>query len=472
MGEHVDRLEFHQRREAEAGLQVVEEAEEGAAIGPDQSGERQTVHRRGHRVLAHPETEVTRRRAGGVVAFAFEQGVVRAGQVRRAAGEFRHQVLQRIQGGAGGGTGGDRAGCRIEAGQRVAPAVRQRHGQSAVEFSRCIGVLPAVGLEQPAPFRRGVAAEVGRRREGLAGGIGHQELGLKRPAQGLLGCRHFARAQGRAVGGRRVLLVRTAVADVGADLDQGRTAGLRERRVERRGQGLDVIAVVDRQGVPAVGLVAGDHVFREAQVGRAVDRDPVRVVEHVQLAETQVPCHRAGLGGDALHQVAVAGHYPGPMIEQRVAGTVEAGREQLFGDRHADGRRDALAERAGRDLDTGGQAVLGVARGQRTVLPEVPDLVEAQVVAGQVQQAVDQRRGVAAGEHEAVPVRPLGILGRETQIAGPEQGRHRRLAHRRAGMAAVRPFHHVDGEEAQRVRRHVQRRTLRRRSGVGRSGGL
>ena len=57
-----------------------------------------------------------------------------------------------------------------------------------------------------------------------------------------------------------------------------------DRRVERR----EVVAVLDPQHVPAVGLVARGDVLGEGEVGRAVDGDAVVVVEDVEL------CRAAG----------------------------------------------------------------------------------------------------------------------------------------------------------------------------------
>ena len=42
-------------------------------------------------------------------------------------------------------------------------------------------------------------------------------------------------------------------------------------------------------------------------------------------------------------------------------------------------------------------------------LAEVLEVVDRQVVAGQVQQGVDQHRAVAVGQHEAVAVGPFGV---------------------------------------------------------------
>ena len=165
--------------------------------------------------------------------------------------------------------------------------------------------------------------------------------------------------------------------------------------------------------------------------------------------------------GDALHQAAVAADRVDVEVEE--LGAV-ARRQPLRGDRHADRGRDALAERAGRRLDARGPAVLGVARRLRVELAEALDVVEADggvaddlVVGvdrphpGEVQQRVEQHRGVAGGEHEAVAAGPDRVGRVEAQEALPERVGDRRERHRRPGMAGVRLLDRVDRERADRV---------------------
>ena len=114
--------------------------------------------------------------------------------------------------------------------------------------------------------------------------------------------------------------------------------------------------------MPAVGLEARRHVLAEGERGVAVDGDVVVVVEQRQLAEPQVPGERGRLVADALHQVAVAGERAGAVVDDPLAGAVEARGQEPLGDRHADRVADPLAERAGGDLDARGVAALGVAR--------------------------------------------------------------------------------------------------------------
>jgi len=118
-----------------------------------------------------------------------------------------------------------------------------------------------------------------------------------------------------------------------------------------------------------------------------------------------------------------------------VAGPVEGGGEPLFGDGHADAVGEALAERAGGGLDTGRVAVLGVAWGHAAVLAEVLELLEGEIVAGQVEQGIEEHGAVAGAEDEAVPVVPVGVGRVVAQMPAPEGQGSGGHAHGQAGVS-------------------------------------
>ena len=59
--------------------------------------------------------------------------------------------------------------------------------------------------------------------------------------------------------------------------------------------------------------------------------------------------------------------------------------------------------------------------------------------AGEMQHRIEQHRGVAVGQHEAVAIGPDRIVRIEAQEMLPQRVNHRRQGHRRAGMAGIRP---------------------------------
>ena len=70
---------------------------------------------------------------------------------------------------------------------------------------------------------------------------------------------------------------------------------------------------------------------------------------------------------------------------------------------------------------------------------------------GEVEQRVEQHRGVPGREHEAVAVGPDRVGGVEAQEALPERVGDRRQRHRRPGMARVGLLDRVDRQRADRV---------------------
>ena len=285
------------------------------------------------------------------------------------------------------------------------------------------------------------------------------------------------------MGRARALLGRRAVGDVAVDDDQRRALGLVLERLERAREHRAVVGVADAGDVPAVADEARRDVVGEREARGALDRDPVVVVDPAEVLEPEVAGQRGRLGGDPLHHVAVAAQRVDVVVEELVAGAVEVRRLPLGRDRHADRGRDALAERPGRRLDARRPAVLRMPRAARVDLAEALDVLERdrqlaeplvrgvdRLHAGEVQQRVEQRRGVADREHEAVAAGPDRVVRVEAQEVLPERVGDRRHRHRRAGMTGVGGLHGVhreraDGGDGELVERGVG--FLRRPAGAG-----
>ena len=167
---------------------------------------------------------------------------------------------------------------------------------------------------------------------------------------------------------------------------------------------------------------------------------------------------RRRLAGDALHQIAVAANRVDVVIEQRETRPIVMRAEEPRRDRHADTVAAALAERPGGGLDAGGMAVFRMPGRDAVELAEIFDVIEAHCGKisdalpvdaphlGQVQQRIEQHRGMAGRQHEAVAVGPQRIGRVVAQKLLPQRIGDRRNAHRRAGMARLRLLHGVDGQ--------------------------
>ncbi len=258
-----------------------------------------------------------------------------------------------------------------------------------------------------------------------------------RPAEGRARCGNFPFPERRAVdvGGPR--LVRRALADDRATADELRPAVLRAigfRRDDCRIDGGHVMAVDVPLHVPAVRRESLRGVVGEPALRLAVDRDPVVVVEHDELAETPRSGERGGLMGNAFHQAAVADERVRVVIDDRMTRTVEFARQQPFRERHSDRVREPLPERAGRRLHAWRDPVLRVPGRLRMKLTKALQLVDRQIVAGEMQQAVEEHRAVAVRQHEAVAIGPRRMGRMVTQVAAPERKRDLGHSHRHSGM--------------------------------------
>ena len=264
----------------------------------------------------------------------------------------------------------------LEAGDRGVPAVGQPALLHHLDLGGQAGVRGGVGGEPLLPGGAGLgAARADPLGEVLAHPVGDEELGVLGPAVGALGLAHLLLAERFAVGGRGVLLVRRAPADVAVDDDQRRPALLGLELLEGGGEQRRCRWRRRPGRRSSRSPEAGGDVVVVGEVGFAVDRDVVVVVDPAEVVELEVAGERGGFVGDALHQAAVAGDRR--RRRSRRARRRSGRRLPLGGDRHPDRGGDPLAERAGGRLDAGGPAVLGVAGGARVELAEVFDVVRA-----------------------------------------------------------------------------------------------
>src|SRR5882724_11051110 len=108
--------------------------------------------------------------------------------------------------------------------------------------------------------------------------------------------------------------------------------------------------------------------------------------------------------------------------------------EMLCRHRHPDAVAEALAERPGGSLDARSHAVLGMPRSSAPQLPEMLDVVQGQIVAGEIEQAVEEHRAVTSREHKPVAPEPFWIFGIVAHEARIEQVPGRGHPHRQSAM--------------------------------------
>ena len=234
VAEPVDHRQLHQRREPDRRAGVVGEDQVG---GPDrpQLREREAVGDRRRLVLADPVMEGAPGPVGGLeVAAPSKSSPLAAEPVRSAEPPAARAPWGDRVRAPGGRPCGSR--CPSRPGRSSGISASQPSGSSR----RCIW---SICTERPGRPRRRAAST--RRAGGspladpggevLVDAVGDEELGVLGPAVGALGLPHLLVAERLAVGGRGVLLVRRAVADVAVDDDQGRAAALLPESARRRG---------------------------------------------------------------------------------------------------------------------------------------------------------------------------------------------------------------------------------------------
>ena len=236
---------------------------------------------------------------------------------------------------------------------------------------------------------------------------------------------------------------------VRATISDGRRL-IRARGGERRIHRTDVHPV-DFLDVPPVGGEPRADILRECDVGGGGERDLIRVVEHDQPAEMQIAGERRRLGTHPLHHVAIAREDVGVVVDDLVPGSIERRSEPSLRHCEPHGVPESLAERTGGDFDAGRDAALRMAGRLAPPLPEMLQILDADVVAGEMEEAVQQRAAVTRGQHEPVAIAPLRIRGIVPHVSRPQHVRHWRRTHGQPGVPGVRALHCIDAERANGV---------------------
>ena len=138
-----------------------------------------------------------------------------------------------------------------------------------------------------------------------------------------------------------------------------------------------------------------------------------------------------------------------------------------FADSHADGVADTLTERARSRFDAWRISVLGMSRRLALPLPELFQVVESELIAGEVEHTVQKHRCVSGRQHEAIAIQPIGIGGIVAEVLGPEHVRERRQRHWSARMSRVGFLDRIHRQDSDRIDAEI----LEGLAGAGRGRG-
>ena len=212
--------------------------------------------------------------------------------------------------------------------------------------------------------------------------------------------------------------------------------------------------------VPAVGFPACTGIIAEGQLGITFDRDVIVVVESNQLTEPGVTREGRGLVGHPFHHVAIAGDEIHVMVVNLLVPVEYRGHVRLA-DGHAHCVADALTKGTGRRFHAGGVAVLWMPRRLALPLTELLQIVECEIIAGEVQHAVQKHRRVSGGQHEAIAIQPVRVGGVVAQVLGPKHIRKRRERHWSTRVARVGLLDGVHGQNSDRIDAEILERLAR-----------
>ena len=226
--------------------------------------------------------------------------------------------------------------------------------------------------------------------------------------------------------------LRNALADDRLGLDQLRLAvAVRLRRGDRSMEGVEIMTI-DLHRVPAEGLETLAGVVALRHFGHRVEGDVVGIIDEDEIVQPEVTGEGDRLGSDPFLEAAVARETDDRLVENDVVGRIEFRRRHLRGEGVADRIADALSERTGRGLDSDGLSELGVTRGLAVQLAEVFDLLHRQIVAREVEPAVEEHAAMAGGKDEAVAIEPLRLRGIVAEGAAKQHRADFRRAERQA----------------------------------------
>ena len=139
------------------------------------------------------------------------------------------------------------------------------------------------------------------------------------------------------------------------------------------------------------------------------------------------------------------------MIDNGQTRAIELRGENLLGQRHAHSIGEALSQRAGSGFNAHGHVMLGMAGCAAAELTEVTQLVHGHWIASEMQQRIQQHRGMTIGQNEAVTIPPVRVGGVVLEELAPQHRPHFGHAHGRAGMPGVGLLDGIHGQNADYV---------------------
>ncbi len=112
---------------------------------------------------------------------------------------------------------------------------------------------------------------------------------------------------------------------------------------------------------------------------------------------------------------------------------------------HADTDRHPLPQWTGCGLNAGSMPEFRMSGGPAVKLPKLFQVIQRQIIAGQVKHAVKKHGRMSAGQNEAIAARPIGVGRIMAQVTRVEEVGDGRGFHRGARMPGTRFFNPIGG---------------------------
>ena len=125
------------------------------------------------------------------------------------------------------------------------------------------------------------------------------------------------------------------------------------------------------------------------------------------------------------------------MADDRMVRPIEVRRKVSRRQRDTDRVPHTLAQGSRRGLDSGRDAALGVTRRPTLPLSECSEVVEGEIVPGEVERRVQQHGCVSAREDEAITTWPVGIGRVVAQVLRPDDEAEGRIGDRKHSTATA-----------------------------------
>ena len=215
------------------------------------------------------------------------------------------------------------------------------------------------------------------------------------------------------------LFVGRAKANHGLATNQRRTHIVGLRFSNRSFNGIGMMAVDFANHLPAIGRKPLGRLVSEPAADMTINRDSVVVIKRDQFGQAPCTRQRTNFVGNAFHQATIAEEHIGKVIDDIKVRTIELLGEQLFRQRHSDRVGQSLAQRPGSSFYAGRIAKLRMARRFAVQLAKIFEVVNRQIVSGQMQEGIHQHRAMTVRQNKTITIGPRWIFGVVPQMMIP-----------------------------------------------------